>query len=395
MTEYGGTKTDAKQPSTTRATSPSLTMAASSNTPPRRQPLLIRTWRSRREQHYAQLLSLQQAQPNDEYSRITNANGDRPPTKVHANGLRQRSFRCRSGMWILLILVLYTLSTLLSWQYDYDSLFWNHRVPPEDEQDASPTLCFVTSVFSADPATSDRPPSVTWLQRRRNNLHFLAFTNHATLDAPGWTVLTEGQNFTVPSTYRRYLTASRWAKFLAWNDTALMERYECDTIVYLDAWYAPKASALPEFDRISRALMLGDNLRRPHSDDTNRTFSVAREDPTTSSATTVPMVAQALHPDQGDLDVEWHNILDQHKDLEANVLASQAWLQQQPDYAANLTLYKNTFLGELVMKMKKMMRRSSFGSELERSTRRENQCRAVLLSHLFRSSYQPDSLQSA
>lgn len=79
-------------------------------------------------------------------------------------------------------------------------------------------MCFVTSVYSTSTSEGDRPPSVEDITQQNPTFRFFAFTNLAELEAPGWTVILK--NLTQ---YKRFITQSRWAKFMAWTDSQVCQ----------------------------------------------------------------------------------------------------------------------------------------------------------------------------
>jgi hypothetical protein len=85
----------------------------------------------------------------------------------------------------------------------------NFSATPETQYE----VCFVTSVYSSSANAADHPPSVQDMKEQNPTFRFFAFTNLADLQAPGWTVLVK--NLT---RYKRFITQSRWAKFMAWTD---------------------------------------------------------------------------------------------------------------------------------------------------------------------------------
>jgi hypothetical protein len=169
-------------------------------------------------------------------------------------------------------------------------------------------VCFVTSIFSASPDTSDRPPDITDIQEDNPSFRFFAFTNMPDLDAPGWTVMVK--DF---SQYRRYITQSRWAKFMGWKDPSVQG---CQAVFYMDGFCGPKLKHSERYKRLAKAI----------HDSEFGLFQNQHE------------VAE------GPID-ELDRILVRHKDIANNVEASKAWLVAQPDFRRDALIYENHYIG--------------------------------------------------
>jgi hypothetical protein len=91
-------------------------------------------------------------------------------------------------------------------------------------------ICFVTSVFGRSVEKADKPPNVENIfpNDDTSEYEFLLFTNLKNLSSPGWTniVLTD-----LP--YRRFITQSRWGKFVGWRHKGLAH---CGTVIYMDGY---------------------------------------------------------------------------------------------------------------------------------------------------------------
>lgn len=93
---------------------------------------------------------------------------------------------------------------------------WREALPDANftaTPDTQYELCFVTSVYSSSPREADRPPTVEAIAGQNPSFRFFAFTNLPSLYAPGWKVVVKPLD-----QYKRYITQSRWAKFMAWED---------------------------------------------------------------------------------------------------------------------------------------------------------------------------------
>jgi hypothetical protein len=136
------------------------------------------------------------------------------------------------------------------------------------------------------------------------------YTNLEDLESLGWTKVLRNFN------YRRFITQSRWGKFMAWKDP---EMKACQTIFYLDGHYKPGKRTSERVARIAKQIRESE-------------FGLAQKLPKTTSS--------AIG--------EFDNILDFKKDITKNVNASIDWLQAQPDFYNNCTVYHNCYFGKLI-----------------------------------------------
>jgi hypothetical protein len=83
-------------------------------------------------------------------------------------------------------------------------------------------VCFVTSVYSASSETADRLPGIRKLQAASPTFRFFAFSNLPDLEDNGWIVI--DKNFTQ---YRRFITQSRWPKFMGWKHPTIQGCQVC------------------------------------------------------------------------------------------------------------------------------------------------------------------------
>ncbi len=169
-------------------------------------------------------------------------------------------------------------------------------------------VCFVTSVYSTSPETSDRPPDITEIKKANPSFQFFAFTNMEDIDAPGWTIKIKRL-----SEYRRYITQSRWAKFMGWKDESVQG---CQAVFYMDGFCGPKLKHSERYKRLAMAI----------HDSEFGLFQNQHE------------VAK------GPID-ELERILERNKDIAKNVDASKAWLEAQPDFRPDALMYANHYLG--------------------------------------------------
>jgi hypothetical protein len=172
-------------------------------------------------------------------------------------------------------------------------------------------ICFVSSIFAPTTKTADRPNDFSSFQMENTtSFQFFMYTNLEDLKTPGWTKVL--RNFT----YRRFITQSRWGKFMAWKDP---ETKACRTIFYFDGHFRPDRSP-------RRFADLAKQIRGSE-------FGLAQR-PHTSKPSAI-----------GEFDA----ILRFKKDITKNVNASIEWLQAQPDFYNNCTLYHNASFGKSIV----------------------------------------------
>jgi hypothetical protein len=87
-----------------------------------------------------------------------------------------------------------------------------------------PNFCFLTT--STLQTVSSFPTNVMEFQEQHPSFRFYMFTNLEELHPPGWTKIV-----TPNSSYSRFITHSRYGKFLAW---LLPESKECGAAFYVD-----------------------------------------------------------------------------------------------------------------------------------------------------------------
>jgi hypothetical protein len=170
-------------------------------------------------------------------------------------------------------------------------------------------LCFVTSVFAENVTLADRPSNVLdWLEAYPDKVKFYMYTNIPELATEGWTSVYK--NFS----YRRYITQSRWGKFLAWQDELIQEN--CHAVFYVDGYIRPNvAQASTFFDVANKVRESKDGL------------------------------AQFKHKRaKKGISYEFLRILMKQKDGSDNVMKTIIWLEKQKDFSWDCTLYLNTYI---------------------------------------------------
>lgn len=178
-------------------------------------------------------------------------------------------------------------------------------VPPY----ADVRLCFLASVFGQWAANADRLQNVTRLPFYDNPMvHFFAFTNMPNMKAPGWQKVIRKY-----PQYERYITQSRVPKFLGWQDPTVLEN--CDVIFYMDS-IGHIIGNFTDFQLTAREILAS---QQGH--------------------------AQYLHRGGGGAFGEFRRIEVFDKDSLENIRASKKWLNEQPDFDPNCTLYENRYIG--------------------------------------------------
>ena len=176
------------------------------------------------------------------------------------------------------------------------------------------SICFITSQFSSSNDRTDHlydVRKVSPLLYKSPHYHFFAFSNLAELKAPGWELIVKDLR-----QYKRWITQSRWPKFMAFRETKIQET--CQVIFYIDGILSPRDD-LEIFQAEARNIM----------------------------SSTVQL-AQRIHPYGGGAEAEFDRIVLKKKDTKKNVKASLQWLRAQPDYNMNCTLYENSIIGYAV-----------------------------------------------
>jgi hypothetical protein len=105
------------------------------------------------------------------------------------------------------------------------------EVSPQENVLEPIDICFISSIFGPSVETADRPGDFKkYAMSNNTSFKFFLYTNLENLKTRGWTKVI--RNFS----YRRYITQSRWGKFMAWKDP---EMEACQTIFYFDGHFKP------------------------------------------------------------------------------------------------------------------------------------------------------------
>jgi hypothetical protein len=175
------------------------------------------------------------------------------------------------------------------------------------------TICFVTSVFGTSVEKADKPRNVENIfpNDTVSEYDFFLFTNLENLISPGWMniALTD-----LP--YRRFITHSRWGKFVGWRHKDLAH---CGTVIYMDAYVKPqKKKGLAPFRRVAAQV-----------------------------AQSEAGLAQVNHVWNGKtMDRILEMIIKNKKDVAANTNATMRWFREQPDFNNTMPYYINKWFGK-------------------------------------------------
>ena len=182
---------------------------------------------------------------------------------------------------------------------------------PKQKHTARYEICFVTAVFGVSLNVVDQPSDWTQFAIENPTFGFFLYTNLQNMVAPGRTTVFKKLD------YKRFITHSRWPKFMAWQDERIVQ--DCPVVFYADAHAVPNVNATI-FRQVSRAI-----VESEHG------------------------IAQELHPfaarkfkNAGILG-EFFRICKKKRDLPQNIQASLTWLKAQPDFQKNCTMYRNTY----------------------------------------------------
>lgn len=180
-----------------------------------------------------------------------------------------------------------------------------------DQKEEKISICFITSQFSSSNDKTDHLFNVKKtcpLLNKSRYYHFFAFSNLADLKAPGWEIIVKDLR-----QYKRWITQSRWPKFLAFKEAKVQET--CQVVFYIDGILSPKDDV---------ELFQTEAMRIIHSK---------------------VQFAQRVHPYGGGAEAEFDRIRLKKKDLKTNINLSLRHLRNQSDYNPNCTLYENSIIG--------------------------------------------------
>jgi hypothetical protein len=176
------------------------------------------------------------------------------------------------------------------------------------------TICFVTSIFGNDEKKADKPLDVRKLfpdSRSSSDYDFILFTNMENVTANGWKQIVKKD---LP--YRRFITQSRWGKFVGWRDEGLSH---CGLVIYFDGYVVPvDKEGLEPFQKLADQVIQSE-----------------------------AGIAQVTHFWDGrKIDWIFGEILKTNKDVPTNVKASMKWFKEQPDFNNKFPYYLNKWFGK-------------------------------------------------
>ena len=208
-------------------------------------------------------------------------------------------------------------------------------------------VCFITAQYASSAEQLDNlvnlrqeAPNLFSDSRFSDHFHFFAFTNQrdwiekqssankqkkpkkenggkSINKDNGWTILVK--EFP-PETFRRFITQSRWPKFQGFRHEQIQKA--CDVAFYMDGTVRPVGS--PWKFQIEARRILDSEVQ----------------------------LSQVLHPhadeDGGGIVGEVARCRKKKKDLESNLQKTMEWLEAQPDFTNDCTMYQNTFFGYAV-----------------------------------------------
>jgi hypothetical protein len=177
------------------------------------------------------------------------------------------------------------------------------------------TICFITSVFGTSVEKADKLPNVenSFPNDTASDYDFLLFTNLENLTSPGWTNIV-----IMDLPYRRFITQSRWGKFLGWRHKGLSH---CGTVIYMDGYVKPQtANGLAPFREVAAQVA--------------------------QSEVGLAQVTHPLNRRMRNLEKILKEIVKTKKDVPANVNATMQWLREQPDFDNKCTYYLNKWFGK-------------------------------------------------
>jgi hypothetical protein len=172
-------------------------------------------------------------------------------------------------------------------------------------------ICFTTSIFGTSVEAADKPQNVEnyFPKFKPSEYDFILFTNLEDMPAPGWTKIVKKD---LP--YRRFITQSRYGKFVGWREKALSQ---CGTVIFSDGYVFPQPK-LEIFHKVAKRV-----------------------------AESELGLSQVIHRhDKKGIDDIVKSILQRQKDLPENANVTLKWLREQPDFRKYMTYYLGKYFGK-------------------------------------------------
>jgi hypothetical protein len=228
--------------------------------------------------------------------------------------MRRKTGR-KNATFIYMVSVVFALSIWTAFFFPSSDLLDSQAIVMIDPQaPAKPgrtKICFVNSVFGTNSHKAmDQPQNVTSLQLENPDYRFYYFTNMEEIVTPGWTKV-----IMKDLKYQRHITMSRYPKFLGWKYQPIQN--ECGLVVYLDGYWKPRPLKTVKFRMLLRDLQV-------------HKYGLF----------------QVSHPFGNGLKAEFERIVSGTKDTQEHVDLSLKWLEAQPDFDDNCTLYWNGVFGK-------------------------------------------------
>jgi hypothetical protein len=183
--------------------------------------------------------------------------------------------------------------------------------PSVDTNVENKPICFTTSIFGTSVEAADKPQNVEnyFPKFKPSEYDFILFTNLEDMPAPGWTKIVKKD---LP--YRRFITQSRYGKFVGWREKALSH---CGTVIFSDGYVLPQPK-LEIFHKVAKRV--------------------------TESELGLSQVMHHRYKQGVDNIVK--SILQQQKDLPENAKVTLKWLRAQPDFRKYMPYYLGKYFGK-------------------------------------------------
>jgi hypothetical protein len=182
---------------------------------------------------------------------------------------------------------------------------------------------------------------------------FFVFTNQPTIVAPGWTKVSivDQESHDIPSPtrgkqqgsnklLRSMIIQSRWPKFQAHHHNTIQNH--CQVVFYVDAITELIGTAnqfQQEAHRIVTSTVGLAQYRHPyHYRQKNATMEQQQQGDNDNVGNDTSSTSTALMD-------EFQLVLSSKKDTPRHMNAAKQWLQDQPDFQPNCTMYENRYIG--------------------------------------------------
>ena len=187
-------------------------------------------------------------------------------------------------------------------------------------------ICFVTASYASNSHDLDEITNVTKLRLDNPSFRFVLFTNLDDIKAPGWT------SIVTHLPYRRFITHSRYGKFVGWKEPLLVEM--CSVVFYMDAHRSPVQ--FPSYwNLVSHQILRSKDGLMQVLHKTHKKAKEEEEEGNNDGGSSNSLVLN-----------EYQRILSKSKDIASNLNKQVEWLKKQPDFdPINTKLYFNGHFG--------------------------------------------------